>query len=437
MRNMEYRLQTLGHATMLISGDGEPLIATDPWLIGSNYWRSWWLEQYPGEEDIARVRRAREIYITHSHPDHFHWPSMRKLGPRPVLHPRFPNPSVAKFLDGQGYATRILNPWEWFPISEEVRIASVPVPIDDSVLIVETPTSVMVNINDSFPKKRLLTQIKTRLVDSSKRVIVLRSYSPASSSIATFRDGERVPLKEKADFVRTAQRMSEAVGGDQFVPFASQVFFCRQDSRWANEFKVTYEDLERDWTSASVELCKPFIDLDLQSHAWTSAYDRVSRELNEQQIFKLREREETEEAYQVPSDLAERVKRYFDSVYFLRFFFPRGVGFSLSSSGQAYFYRPWSKRVTRRIPKSYDVVITLPDQVLVEALQNGILTDLGITMLIRVDSKTNIKLTYALFLLMALRDYGYFKSPTFFLKFLRFYLPYLMPYGSPARRLPR
>lgn len=434
---MEYRLRTLGHATMLLYGDGEPLVATDPWLIGSNYWRSWWLEQYPTEDDIEHIRRAKEVYITHSHPDHFHWPSMRKLGPRPVLHPRFPNPSVAEFLNSQGYDTRILSPWEWIPLTDEVRIASVPVPIDDSVLVVETPASVIVNINDSFPKQKLLTLIKEHLVDPNKHTVVLRSYSPASSAVATFRDGERVPLREKADFVRTAQRMSEAVGANQFVPFASQVFFCRQDSRWANEYKVTYEDLAADWTSTSVELCKPFIDLDLQTHAWTSTYDRVTRELSEQHVYKLREREEEEQAYEVPTDLAGRVKRYFDSVYFLRLFFPRGVGFSLTSSGEEYFYHPWSRRVTRRIPKSYDVVITLPDQVLVEALQNGVLTDLGITMLIRVDSKTNIKLTYALFLLMALRDYGYFESPAFFLKFLRFYLPYFMPYVSPAKHLPR
>ncbi|CAN5285419.1 hypothetical protein BH20ACI1_BH20ACI1_05520 [soil metagenome] len=44
---MNYRTKTLGHATLLLFENGKPLIATDPWLIGSAYWRSWWLEKYP------------------------------------------------------------------------------------------------------------------------------------------------------------------------------------------------------------------------------------------------------------------------------------------------------------------------------------------------------------------------------------------------------
>jgi UDP-MurNAc hydroxylase len=57
---------------MLVLADGVPLVATDPWLIGSAYWRSWWLEKYPTADEIDLVRRARCLYVPHSHPDHFH-----------------------------------------------------------------------------------------------------------------------------------------------------------------------------------------------------------------------------------------------------------------------------------------------------------------------------------------------------------------------------
>ena len=84
------QLRTIGHACLLILENGEPILATDPWLIGSVYWRSWWLEKYPSEDDIDVVRRSRYLYITHSHLDHFHWPSLRRLGPatRPAAIPR-------------------------------------------------------------------------------------------------------------------------------------------------------------------------------------------------------------------------------------------------------------------------------------------------------------------------------------------------------------
>ena len=46
-------LNTLGHASIALYRDGEaPLLLTDPWLIGSVYWRSWWLQNYPDEAEL-------------------------------------------------------------------------------------------------------------------------------------------------------------------------------------------------------------------------------------------------------------------------------------------------------------------------------------------------------------------------------------------------
>ena len=47
------KLRTMGHATLaLYRGDASPLLLTDPWLIGSVYWRSWWLQNYPSEAEL-------------------------------------------------------------------------------------------------------------------------------------------------------------------------------------------------------------------------------------------------------------------------------------------------------------------------------------------------------------------------------------------------
>ncbi len=37
----KHTLKTIGHATLIVLEDGKPLIATDPWLMGSALWRSW------------------------------------------------------------------------------------------------------------------------------------------------------------------------------------------------------------------------------------------------------------------------------------------------------------------------------------------------------------------------------------------------------------
>ena len=47
-------LQTLGHASLLLkSTQGKPYIITDPWITGSTYWRSWWLQNYPDKTQLT------------------------------------------------------------------------------------------------------------------------------------------------------------------------------------------------------------------------------------------------------------------------------------------------------------------------------------------------------------------------------------------------
>src|SRR5215470_13117033 len=74
-------LRTLGHACAVLCCKGEPpLLATDPWLVGSVYWRSWWLQNYPSADEIDWLAKSARIYITHEHPDHFNMPTIRRLG---------------------------------------------------------------------------------------------------------------------------------------------------------------------------------------------------------------------------------------------------------------------------------------------------------------------------------------------------------------------
>jgi hypothetical protein len=423
----EYELRTLGHATLVILEDGQPLIATDPWLLGSNYWRSWWLEKYPRDEDVELVKRALRVYVTHSHPDHFHWPTLRRLGPRSTLHATFPRNPLPGFLREHGFSPEELEPWRWYTLACRVRIASVPVPIDDSILVIDTPPATVVNLNDTVPRTALLRYLRATLLTPGKPLVVLRSYSPASVANSVFVNGERVKLKAKADYVAGARRACETLGATHFVPFASQVFFARTDSRWANEFRVTHEDLEAHWGGGPVVLCRPFARMDLGTRESTSGYDDVQRVLDPERAAIVAKRESEEAAFTPPADLADRLKRYLDGIALLPLLFRRGIGWRLATSGRELFYSTRGRAVSRAIPRDHDFVITLPDKVLDEALTNGVLSDLGITMFVRVDTKVRPRLAYSAFLLMGLRDYGYFDGVRSFARFIRFYVPYLFP----------
>lgn len=424
---MKHRLKTLGHATLLLFENGKPLIATDPWLIGSTYWRSWWLEKYPTKDEFEEVRQVEHLYFTHSHPDHFHYPTVRKLGNHSTLHPRFPRYELTEFMKSNGYPVKVLEPWQWYKIGEKVNIASIPVPIDDSIMILDTPNAYIANLNDSVPRINLLKFIKSEMFTEDKPLIMLKSYSPASIASSIYREGVQTQMKTKKEYTEVAMKLADALGAKYFVPFASQAFFNRRDSVWANDFKVTYEDLKKFWNSKNTTLCEPFVDVNLDTLSFSSDYSNVNRNLDEIKLQKVTEREEEEENFVLPPDFADKLQKYMYEVYFLRLFFRRGIGWKLTTSNKEFFYNTKIGKIEDKIPEDFDVIISLPDKVIYESLENNILTDLGITMFIKVETKVNDKFTYGLFLLMGLHDYGHFNSRRDFTKFARFYAPYFVP----------
>jgi hypothetical protein len=412
---------------MVVLQDGRPIVATDPWLIGSTYWRSWWLEAYPTSEEIELVRMAREVYITHSHPDHFHFPSLRRLGRVHTAHPYFPKYEIPGFLQKHEYPVRVLDPWKWYPITANIRTASIPSPINDSFLLVDTPDTTVVNVNDCVHSPSLLRCIRDRMLIPGKPVVVLRSYSPASLNNSILRGDQRGSLKTKRDYVATAREAAETLRASHFVPFASQVFFGRTDSRWANEYKVTFEDLQTNWGSDTITLCKPFVEMDLRTREYTSGYRGFQPELDEVQASKVRQREAEEAAFSVPPDFDAKLRRYLGEVPLLRSLYRKGVGWRLNTSGEERFYSTKSGVVSHKIPENYDFVVSLPGKVLDDALTNNVLTDLGITMFLRIDARIDARRIYGAFLLMGLHDAGYFAGARDFATLARFYGPYFAP----------
>ena len=176
------KISAVGHASLFIKDDsGNPLLLTDPWLLGSAYWRSWWLQHYPSKEEFNEFQNVKYCYVTHEHPDHFHTPSIKKLGKKPVyLSPNLPEENITKYLNELGFNSKVLQSKKWHKISETVNILSIPLFNDDSCLLIDTPNAFIINLNDSKPSKFQLRQIDDFLKSNSitKKRIVFSSYSP-------------------------------------------------------------------------------------------------------------------------------------------------------------------------------------------------------------------------------------------------------------------
>jgi hypothetical protein len=403
------KLRTIGHACMALFDDhGSPILVTDPWLIGSTYWRSWWLQSYPSAEDLAQLSKAQYAYITHEHMDHFHPPSIRKLGTGPqYLCPDLPQEQIAKYLGEQGFNAKALKPLVWHKLHDKLSVLSIPLPNDDSVLLADTPTAFIINMNDSKPMTYQVKRIR-QYIDghvTGKKVILLSSYSPASPVNSFRKDHQIVSMKDKADYVRRVSELSDLLNADYFMPFASQVIFYRHDSAWANEYKVSVADLEKHWCAKKTQLCHPYTTIDL--HAWTVTHLPEAEYRRDEDMIRKKvdaQAEAEKQAEFTPQDSEDLRKKLGFSRLLLPLLFRKGIGFILD--GKEITYKPWGRKLVPGI-QNPSFSLMMPAQALKDVLYTGHFADLGITMftLIILNGKTKPKMVYLFFLLISLHDY--------------------------------
>ena len=72
-------------------------------------------------------------------------------------------------------------------------------------------------------------------------------------------------IKSKKDYVKYINKLCEDIEPNIFMPFASQAIFQRRDSKWANEFKVTFEDLKNEWKLNNTRLAPCYSKIDLKT----------------------------------------------------------------------------------------------------------------------------------------------------------------------------
>jgi hypothetical protein len=414
------KLRTLGHASIALYRDGAaPLLLTDPWLVGSVYWRSWWLQNYPDSATLDWLAGTTNVYITHEHPDHFHTPSIRRLGAGPAyLFPALTEPGFLGYMTARGYRAHTVPAGTWQELGDGVAILSLPLWNDDSLLLIDTPDALILNFNDAKPPPPVVRAVR-RLADrAGKRRVLLASYAPASV-IVGFSDADGpLTLKQPKDYVAFICRLCERLGADVYLPFASQASFERADSLWANRHRTGFADLERYWCGAT-RLLPPYTTLALADFTHVSTPAECWRPAAPERLAaRTAERLAAEQATTMSAADAAALERKLNLWRWLLWpLFPRGFAFEAGAS--ALVYEPRRGRVRLAPAGDYgDFVVTVPPLTLKEALANDHLTDLGITMFVRVRllRRVDPRKVYLLFVLFQFDDYGHMRRSGAFLR---------------------
>jgi Beta-lactamase superfamily domain len=433
-------LRTLGHACAVLCRAGEdPLLATDPWLVGSVYWRSWWLQNYPSAEEIDWVAKSACIYVTHEHPDHFHMPTIRRLGRGPAY--LFPSLAERGYLDHmrqRGYRAEILAPLCWRAIADDASILSIPIWNDDSLLLVDTPTALILNLNDAKPLMPVLRAIHRVADRIAKPRVLLCSYSPASVVNSFLDETGIVSLKPACQYVDYVCRLCDALGADVYLPFASQAVFNREDSCWANDYRTTYKHLQCYWR-ARARLLPPYATLDLEKLTYRATPPEQYRAVAPSRLAALTNHRTAEESATVVSaeDVAGLERKLNVFRWILWPIFPRGFAFQIGE--RCLRYGPWRGKLSDADPASRrcgDFLVMVPKLTMKEALRNNHISDLGITMFVRIRllRRLDPRKVYGLFVLFQFHDYGHLESLASLLRWLGRGLRYTFALRLPLPR---
>ena len=237
----------LGHAALLCETE-DARILMDPWLVGPANFRSWW--HLPDVDlDPAKLPEIDYIYISHSHSDHFHVPTLEGFHQRPtVLIPRLYHNRLVSRLRDLGY-TRIkeLSHGKQAQLRGSTTACCLQMG-NDSLLAVSDSSASMLNANDCLQSNdpRTTLPLLRRLGEEYQFDIAFLAFGTAGPYPKCYRfedpaEGLSPWIKERAmlnNFVQSAL----TAGAKAVVPFAGGFALLTDKLLWMNEIKTTPVD---------------------------------------------------------------------------------------------------------------------------------------------------------------------------------------------------
>lgn len=239
----------IGHSCLYVETSG-PTILVDPWLFGSCYWRSWWLD--PPNEDLPPGVLAPDfVYLTHHHADHLHYPSMRRIDRGAhVLVPRFGVDVMAGEIEGLGFPrVSELPHGKVVDLGGGVRIASYQYGFDDTTVVVADGDDVLVDVNDSKIRGRSVEQV---LESFGQPTFLLRTHSWAQGypHCYTAEDPADLQLLTPEGYVQDFLASVRDFRPRYAVPVGSTVAFLHPDSEHMNAELITSDDVATGFKAA-------------------------------------------------------------------------------------------------------------------------------------------------------------------------------------------
>jgi len=247
-------IRFVAHAAIAIEHEGS-LLLTDPWFEGKIFNNSWSLVEPP---DLSRLdlSRLRHILISHEHPDHLHFPTLRKLrervsGPLTVYYRAQENKNVREAVEKLGIELVELVPHEECKLESGLTVTGFPTR-QDAAQVIRVGDRMILNQNDCrlIPEevaalRRMYPRIDLWLFQFSLAGYYANEDDPAGLSRA------------RATHLRLVGEYFEAFRPEIFVPYASFVRFCKESNAYMNKWSLDLGEVVEAFPGIPTQILRP------------------------------------------------------------------------------------------------------------------------------------------------------------------------------------
>ena len=239
---MDLGFETIGNAT-LICFDHGPVLATDPWIVGSAYFGSWTLSHIVPNEQLEAIKNCKYIWISHGHPDHLSPDSLALLKDKIILLPDHVGKRIANDLKQLGFNVIVLKDGEWISLAPRIHVLCIATYNQDGILLVDVGGTLVVNLNDGKPLG-WESFVKGIIKNYKQSMLKLFGYGYVYMINNIDENGSRIepPAAKRFPVGKTIQQVAEGCGVRNIIPFSSMHKYQRTDSAWANQYTTPLSD---------------------------------------------------------------------------------------------------------------------------------------------------------------------------------------------------
>ena len=265
---MDLGFETCGNATIIVYDRGVPVLVTDPWLKGAQYFGSWRLPYDFTPTHQAAFAQARYVWLSHGHPDHLNLESLESFRNRTLLLPRHYGGRISADLKAAGYRVQDLENRRWLQLSPRVRILTcADWNQDAAVLVALGEQCAVLDLNDGSALGTRLT-LKSNLRRFRRRFVLrLFNYGDADMINLFTESGERIPPTppERKPLGYFYSALLDEWNGTHTAPFSCHHTYARTDSQWATEYETPLGDHGRCFKSTLGEFIPGYFSYEVES----------------------------------------------------------------------------------------------------------------------------------------------------------------------------